>query len=114
VRVKSSRSAKTCTAFVVGDEVVALAAASFSTFVTTHCELVTAKPESLSFTEAATIPVVFLTAHYALQRLGKMAAGDRILIHAAAGGVGLAAVQLAKRAGAEIFATAGSDEKRRS
>ena len=54
-----------------------------------------------------------MTAYYALCTLGKIAAGDRILIHAAAGGVGLAAVQLALRAGAEIFATAGSEEKRK-
>jgi NADPH:quinone reductase-like Zn-dependent oxidoreductase/acyl carrier protein len=62
--------------------------------------------------DAATIPIVFLTAHYALNHLGRMQAGERVLIHAAAGGVGMAALQLAQRAGAEVFATAGSPEKR--
>ena len=55
--------------------------------------------------------MTFLTAEYALQRLAQMKHGDRVLIHAAAGGVGLAAVQLALRGGAEVFATAGSPEK---
>jgi NAD(P)-dependent dehydrogenase (short-subunit alcohol dehydrogenase family) len=58
------------------------------------------------------IPTTFLTAYYGLYRLANMKAGDRVLIHAAAGGVGLAAVQLALQAGAEIFGTAGSNEKR--
>jgi NADPH:quinone reductase-like Zn-dependent oxidoreductase/acyl carrier protein len=67
----------------------------------------------LTFEEAATLPVAFLTAHYALNQLGRLARGERVLIHAATGGVGLAAIQLARAAGAEIFATAGTEEKRR-
>jgi acyl transferase domain-containing protein/acyl carrier protein len=98
--------------FERGDAVIALAAASFSTFVTTPAALVVKKPEHLGFEEAATIPVNFLTAYYGLHHLAKMQAGDRVLIHTAAGGVGLAAVQLAQQAGAEIFATAGKPEKR--
>lgn len=96
----------------IGDAVVAVAPRSFSTFAITDAHLVVPKPPQLSFAEAATIPIVFLTAHYALNHLARMAPGERVLIHAAAGGVGLAAVQLAQRAGAEIFATAGSPEKR--
>ena len=96
----------------VGDSVVALAPGCFGTFVTTLAPLVIPKPEHLSFEEAATIPIAFLTADHALRRLGKMAAGDSVLIHAASGGVGLAAVQLARKAGAEIFATAGNPQKR--
>src|SRR5206468_8168896 len=80
--------------------------------IVTPAQLVAARPANLSDAEAATIPVAFLTAHYALHTLAGMKAGDRVLIHAAAGGVGLAAVQLAQRAGAEVLATAGSDEKR--
>ncbi len=97
--------------FRKGDEVVALARAAFSSFVTAAGSVVR-KPKRLSFEEAAALPVVFLTAHYALNHLGQISAGERVLIHAASGGVGLAAVQLAQRAGAEIFATAGSPEKR--
>ena len=68
-------------------------------------------PERLSFEEAAAIPEAFLTAQEALFTLGQLAAGGTVLIHAAAGGVGSAAVQLAHAHGARVLATAGSDEK---
>ncbi len=97
----------------VGDPVVALAAGCFSSYATTLATLVVPIPKHLSFEEAATIPIAFLTADHALRRLGGIGPGDRVLIHAASGGVGLAAVQLAQKAGAEIFATAGNPEKRR-
>ncbi len=96
----------------VGDEVMAIATGSFSSFATTHADLVVLKPKQLSFEEATTIPSAFMTAYYALHSLAHLQAGERVLIHSAAGGVGLAAVQLAQRIGAEIFATAGSEEKR--
>jgi acyl transferase domain-containing protein/NAD(P)-dependent dehydrogenase (short-subunit alcohol dehydrogenase family)/acyl carrier protein len=96
----------------LGEVVLAVAPSSFGTFVTTPAELVIRKPARLSVEEAATIPIAFLTAHYALNHLAKIRAGDKVLIHSAAGGVGLAAVQLAKRVGAEIFGTAGNPEKR--
>lgn len=100
------------TTLKVGDAVMLIAPGSFSTFVTTGVDSVVRKPVKLSFEEAATIPIPFITAYYTLHHLGKMSAGERVLIHAAAGGVGLAAVRLAQRAGAEIFGTAGSPEKR--
>ena len=62
--------------------------------------------------DAAGLPVAFLTAYYGLHRLARLRRGERVLIHAAAGGVGLAAVQLVQRQGAEVFATAGSPAKR--
>jgi acyl transferase domain-containing protein/NADPH:quinone reductase-like Zn-dependent oxidoreductase/SAM-dependent methyltransferase len=95
----------------VGDGVIALTAGSFSTYLTLPADLVVRKPEHLTYGEAAALAIPFITAYYTLVHLGGMRAGDRVLIHAAAGGVGLAAVQLAQRAGAEIFATAGSPEK---
>jgi NADPH:quinone reductase-like Zn-dependent oxidoreductase/acyl carrier protein len=95
-----------------GDEVVALAPASFASYVLTLAEFVAPKPGHLGFEEAATIPICFLTAELALRRLGQLREGQRVLIHAASGGVGLAAIQIARRAGAEIFATAGSPRKR--
>jgi len=95
-----------------GDEVIALASGSFGAFVTADARAVISKPAALNFAQAATIPIAFLTAYYSLHQLARLAKGERILIHAAAGGVGLAAVQLAQQAGAEIFATAGSPEKR--
>jgi NADPH:quinone reductase-like Zn-dependent oxidoreductase len=62
--------------------------------------------------EAVTLPVAFMTVVYALKDLGRLAPGERVLIHSAAGGVGLAAIQVARQLGAEIFATAGSPAKR--
>ncbi len=95
-----------------GDEIVGISPGSFAKFLILPLEFVVRKPAHLSFEEAATIPVTFLTAHYALHHLARIQAGEKVLIHAAAGGVGLAAMQIAKLAGAEIFATAGSEEKR--
>ena len=95
-----------------GDQVVAVAPFAIGSFATTSSEFVFAKPAHLNHEEAATVPIAFLTAHYALDYLGQLMAGERILIHSASGGVGLAAVQIAKRRGAEIYATAGTEEKR--
>ncbi len=99
--------------FQIGDEVIALAPGSFSTHVVADARMVQRKPQHLSFAEASTISVAFLTARYALHVLARISAADRVLIHAGAGGVGLAAIQLAQQVGAEIFATAGTAEKRR-
>ncbi len=96
----------------IGDEVLAFAPGSFQNFVNVDAEFVTRKPADMTFADAAGIPIAFLTAHYGLERLAKLSAGHSILIHAAAGGLGLAAVELAMRAGARVFATAGSAEKR--
>ena len=96
----------------VGDDVVGIAAGGFGTYVTTDARLVARLPKGLGFEEAATIPSAFLTADYTLNHLARISSGDRVLIHAAAGGVGMAALQLAKHAGAIIYATAGSAEKR--
>jgi NADPH:quinone reductase-like Zn-dependent oxidoreductase len=69
-------------------------------------------PENLSFNEAASVPTVFLTSYYALCQVARLARGERVLVHSATGGVGLAAIQIARWIGAEIFATAGSASKR--
>jgi acyl transferase domain-containing protein/SAM-dependent methyltransferase/acyl carrier protein len=98
--------------FAVGDGVMAFGRHCFSTHVTTPASLAVRKPASMSFEEAATIPVAFLTAEYALRRIGRLRRGERVLIHGAAGGVGLAAIQIVRRLGGEMFATAGSIEKR--
>jgi acyl transferase domain-containing protein/thioesterase domain-containing protein/acyl carrier protein len=98
--------------FKIGDDVIACGAGCFASHLTTPSAFVLPKPRRLSYQQAATIPVAFMTAWYALHNLGKIQRGEKILIHAATGGVGLAAVQIAQLAGAEIFATAGSDEKR--
>jgi acyl transferase domain-containing protein/NAD(P)-dependent dehydrogenase (short-subunit alcohol dehydrogenase family) len=95
-----------------GDRVVGIAWGSFASFVNTPVALVVPVPAGLNSVEAVSIPNTFLTAYHCLVELGGIKRGDRVLIHAATGGVGLAAVQLAQQAGAEIFATAGSEQKR--
>ncbi|MGZ9224709.1 MAG: SDR family NAD(P)-dependent oxidoreductase, partial [Anaerolineales bacterium] len=100
------------TGFDEGDEVVAIAFDCLGSHAITDARLVVKKPFSLSLEEAASLPIAFVTAYYALQYLGRLQKNESVLIHSATGGVGLAAIQLAKRAGAEIFATAGSPEKR--
>ncbi len=98
--------------FGLGDRVVAFGPSSFSNHVLTKASGVSRIPPGISFEAAATIPSTFFTAYYALHHLARLREGEKILIHGAAGGVGIAAIQLAKYFGAEIFATAGSDEKR--
>jgi NADPH:quinone reductase-like Zn-dependent oxidoreductase/SAM-dependent methyltransferase len=96
----------------VGDAVLGMAPGAFRSHLTMSAQLVVKKPERLDMLEAAGTPSAFVTARHALVDLAKLDRGERILIHAAAGGVGLAAVQMALAAGAEVFATAGSPEKR--
>jgi acyl transferase domain-containing protein/ubiquinone/menaquinone biosynthesis C-methylase UbiE/acyl carrier protein len=98
--------------FVIGDEVVAIGGRCLASHLTIHERFVARKPLHLSMEQAATIPIAFVTAFYSLHTLGRIQAGERVLIHSAAGGVGLAAVQLAMKAGAIVFATAGTTEKR--
>jgi NADPH:quinone reductase-like Zn-dependent oxidoreductase len=95
-----------------GDRVMGIGWGSFATFVTTPAALVMPVPASWTEVDAATVPNAFLTAYHCLVHLGRLKRGERVLIHAAAGGVGLAAVQLAIHIGAEIYATAGSEQKR--
>jgi acyl transferase domain-containing protein/aryl carrier-like protein len=95
-----------------GDAVVAIARYAFGSHVVTNQELVAVLPSAVNVLEAATLPIAFLTAAYAMEYLGRLATGERVLIHSASGGVGQAAVQLARRAGATILATAGTPEKR--
>jgi acyl transferase domain-containing protein/NADPH:quinone reductase-like Zn-dependent oxidoreductase/SAM-dependent methyltransferase/acyl carrier protein len=97
---------------VVGDAVAALAIGGFSDYVITSADLAIKKPVGWSFADIVTVPAAFSTAYHALVQLANVQAGERVLIHAAAGGVGLAAIQLAQQLGCEILATAGSDEKR--
>ncbi len=98
--------------FSPGDRVMAFGTNCFASHMATGAAAVARIPAHLSFEEAATIPTVFLTCWYALMEVAHLAAGERVLIHGAAGGVGLAAIQIAQQVGAEIFATAGNEEKR--
>ena len=101
--------------FAAGDEVVAIvdgdAHGAFADRVVTDARLAARKPAELSFAAAATLPIAFLTAHHALRVLARIGSGERVLVHSAAGACGLAAVQLALAAGAEVFATVGDPAK---
>ncbi|WP_165610462.1 zinc-binding dehydrogenase, partial [Nocardia salmonicida] len=94
------------TEFSVGDRVMGVVRNSFGSSAVADHRAVVKIPSRFSYTEAASIPAVFTTAFYALRDLAKLSAGESLLVHAAAGGVGMAAVQLAKAWGAEVFATA--------
>lgn len=100
------------TRFQIGQPVIASALRSMSTHVTVRQEFVVPKPDNLTFEQAATIPAVYMTVHWALRHVARLQPGDRILIHSASGGTGLAAIQYARLIGAEIFATAGNEDKR--
>jgi acyl transferase domain-containing protein/NADPH:quinone reductase-like Zn-dependent oxidoreductase/acyl carrier protein len=107
-----TRKGAKVTDFAIGDEVVAFSRDSFAGHVVTRAEFVALKPRHMSFEAAATIPIAFFTAYHALHEVARLQPGERVLIHAASGGVGLAAVQIARQHCAEVFATAGSPQKR--
>ncbi len=90
----------------VGDRVMGLLAGGFGPVSPGDHRLVVRVPDGWSFAQAASVPVAFLTASYGLTDLAGLKPGERVLVHAAAGGVGMAAVQLARHLGAEVFATA--------
>lgn len=96
----------------VGDEVMAVAAGAFRSHVVTRAEFVVRKPAGLTFEAAAGLPSVYLTAMYGLNELARLQPDERVLIHSAAGGVGMAAMQVARRAGAIVYGTAGNPVKR--
>nr|AAO65798.1 monensin polyketide synthase modules 3 and 4 [Streptomyces virginiae]ANZ52461.1 MonAIII [Streptomyces virginiae] len=90
----------------VGDRVMGLFEGAFAPLAVADARMVVPIPEGWSFQEAAAVPVVFLTAWYGLVDLGRLRAGESLLIHAGTGGVGMAATQIARHLGAEVFATA--------
>ncbi|CAI7598063.1 unnamed protein product [Penicillium discolor] len=98
--------------FKVGQRVMAMSEGCFSTYARCSATSAAEIPADMSFEIAATVPVVFCTAYYSLFDLGQLQAGERVLIHAGAGGVGQAAIMLAQMIGAEIFVTVGSIEKK--
>ena len=94
------------TGFAAGDRVFGLFEGTFANQAVAPAHCLAPIPAGWSFATAASVPIVFLTAYYALVDLGGLRAGERVLVHAGAGGVGMAAIQLAKHFGAEVFATA--------
>lgn len=102
-----------CTKLRIGDEVIGFSkTGSLASHAVISERTLLRKPPGMTFTSAATIPCAYLTVFYSLFECAEIRRGDRVLIHVATGGVGLAAIQVAREAGAEIFATAGSRRKR--
>jgi len=98
--------------FAAGDAIVGFGPYSFSTRLTAKQQSIAKIPADMDFAAAATLPTTFFTVYYSLKHQARLEAGERLLIHGAAGGVGLAAIQIGQWLGAEIYATAGSEEKR--
>ncbi|KGO67796.1 Acyl transferase/acyl hydrolase/lysophospholipase [Penicillium italicum] len=98
--------------FKIGDRVCAMSPGSLSTFTRCPASGSWAIPDDMPFEIAASIPAVFCTAYYSLIDLGRLTKDESVLIHAAAGGVGQAAIIIAQSVGANIFATVGSVEKK--
>lgn len=96
----------------VGDAVVGMSPGSLASHVTLPAAMTVPLPDEFDMIDGATFAIPFVTADYCLRELGELKSGMRVLIHAAAGGVGMAALQIARAAGAEVFATAGTEEKR--
>ncbi|WP_189788643.1 SDR family NAD(P)-dependent oxidoreductase, partial [Streptomyces capitiformicae] len=96
------------TGLAVGDRVMGMFPGSFGPVAVADARILARIPAGWSFAQAASVPIVFLTAYYALTDLGGLQAGESVLVHAAAGGVGMAAVQLARHLGAEVFGTASA------
>lgn len=107
-----TRVGRGVTDFVPGDRVVALGSATFSTHLVIPQYAAAPIPAELDPITAAGIPVAFLTAWHALVDIARIKEGDSVLIHGAAGGVGLAAIQIARLHGARVLATASTSEKR--
>ena len=97
----------------VGDRVGGMSPnGCWATFVTCDARLAATLPDGLTDGQAAAVTTASATAWYGLQDLARIRAGDKVLIHSATGGVGQAAIAIARAAGAEIFATAGSEKRR--
>ncbi|GLY39359.1 hypothetical protein Amsp01_053830 [Amycolatopsis sp. NBRC 101858] len=96
------------TRFAPGDRVMGMFGGAFGPVAEVDERMLCRLPAGLSFAQGASVPVVFLTALYALTDLGDLQPGETVLVHAAAGGVGMAAVQLARQLGAEVYGTASA------
>ncbi|MER5352365.1 beta-ketoacyl synthase N-terminal-like domain-containing protein [Kitasatospora sp. NPDC002551] len=99
--------------FRVGDRVMAVVPSALAAYATTEAHLVAPRPAGLDDERAAAVPIAFLTAVYGLDHLARLGTGETVLVHSASGGVGLAALAVARRRGARVLATAGTPEKRR-
>lgn len=107
------RVGKLATSYKIGQRVLVFEKGCFGNRIIATTERVYALPESITFEEASTLPSVYLTAIYSIFDLANTKKGDRVLIHSASGGLGIASIQLCHYLGAEVYATVGTHEKRR-
>ncbi|KAG5984184.1 Type I Iterative PKS [Claviceps digitariae] len=107
-----ARIGSNVTSLNAGDRVCAVSMGAYGTFARCLASSAVVIPGDMSFAVAASIPVVYSTAYYSIIELAQLQAGESILIHAASGGVGQAAIQLAQMLGAEIYATVGTADKK--
>jgi acyl transferase domain-containing protein/acyl carrier protein len=96
----------------VGDRVFAIAHGTFASHVRVRTEQAGRIPDHMAFEQAATLPAVCLTVQHSLETLAGLRAGDTLLVHGGAGGIGLAALAHARHVGARVIATAGTPAKR--
>lgn len=95
-----------------GDRVMGMGKGYLRRFAKSSAAALMRVPDHIDPTDAATLPVAYLTAHYALAHLGRLDSGESVLVHLASGGVGLAAINVARHLGATVLATAGTEAKR--
>ncbi|KAG6007018.1 Type I Iterative PKS [Claviceps lovelessii] len=107
-----ARVGSAVSSLVIGDRVCAMPLGAYRTFARCPATSAAKIPDGMSMEVAASVPLAYCTAYYGLVEIARLEAGERVLIHAAAGGVGQCAIQLAKMIGAEIFATVGSTDKK--
>ncbi len=107
------RIGKRAGSYKVGDRVAVIRNGTFANRIQVPTERTHLIPDSLTFEEAATIPLVYLTSLYSLSHVGNLRKGQSVLIHSAAGGIGISCIQLARHFEAEVYVTVGSEEKRK-
>ncbi|KAM7184358.1 hypothetical protein V8F20_012255 [Naviculisporaceae sp. PSN 640] len=98
--------------YKVGDRVLGMLGQPFASYARLKGHHAHVLPDNLSFTEAASIQVIYATVYYSLVNVARIEPGNTVLIHAGSGGVGQAAIQLARHLGADVFVTVGSKEKK--
>ncbi|CAI4212690.1 unnamed protein product [Parascedosporium putredinis] len=98
--------------FRPGDRVCAMYSRPYANYPVVHGDCCHIIPDTMTFEDAAALPIVWCTAYYALVDQGRLKAGEKLLVHSAAGAVGQASIILAQHFGAEVFVTVGNDEKR--
>ncbi|WP_461037710.1 beta-ketoacyl synthase N-terminal-like domain-containing protein, partial [Streptomyces mayteni] len=103
-------TAEDVTGLAPGDRVMGMVPGFFGPLAVADQHMVTRIPDGLTFEQAASLPIAYMTAHLGLVEVARLAPGETLLVHAGAGGVGMAAIQLARHLGAEVFATASESK----